>query len=87
MLSYQKQEAWKRIVSWYRKASWGQAPPSRENLDRIATEKAGLYRFRPPEGLCLIILVSPAEVEDRFLEEVEIAQAVRDLKEGRAGGP
>ena len=87
MLSYQKQEAWKRIASWYRKASGGQAPPSRENLDRIATEKAGLYRCRPTEGPRLIILVSPAEVEDIFLEEVEIAQAVRDLKEGRAGGP
>ena len=74
-------------MSWYRKASWGQAPPSRENLDRIATEKAGLYRCRTPEGPRLIILVSPAEVEERFPEEVEIEQAVRDLKEGRAGGP
>ena len=40
--SDQKNEAWKRIASWYRQASGGRAPPSREHLDQIATERADL---------------------------------------------
>ena len=83
----QKQEAWKRILSWYRQASGGKALPSREHLDRIATEKTELYRCRPPEGLRVPILVMPSEVEYIVPEEADIAQAVRGVKWERAGGP
>ena len=76
LVAYQKQEAWKRIASWYRQASGGQAPPSSEYLDCIATERAELYRCRPPEELRVPILVTPVEVEDRVPEEAEIAQVV-----------
>ena len=60
----QKKEAWKRIASWYRKASGRYAPPSRENLDHTATERAEFYRCRPPEGIRVPILVTPVAVED-----------------------
>ena len=84
--SYQKQEAWKRLAHWYRQASGRQSPPSREHLDRISTKRAELYRFRPPEGVRVTILVTPAAVEYRIPGEEEMAQAVRILKRGRAGG-
>ena len=64
-----------------------QAAPSWEQLDRIATEQAELYRYRPPEGLRLPILVTPSAVDNRLPGEEEVAQAVRSLKRGRAGGP
>ena len=87
LASDQKEEAWKRIASWYRKASGRQAPPLREHLDRITTERAEIYRCRPPEELHGTILVTPSEVEDRVPEESEVAQKVRRLKGGRVGGP
>ena len=50
-------------------------------------ERSKLYRYRPPEGLRVFIMVFPAEVEDGVLEELEIVQVVRVLKGGRAVGP
>ena len=67
--SYQKQDAWKCIAIWYRQASGGQDPPSRDHLYRIATERAELYRCRTPEGLRVPILVFPEELEDGVPEE------------------
>ena len=69
LASYQKQEAYKRTYSCYRQAVGRQAPPSRENLDRITTERAEIYRYRPPEGIRLPIVVTPTEVENGVLEE------------------
>ena len=86
MESDQKQDTWNRISSWYRKTSGGKAPPSRGHMDRIATDRAELYRFRPPEGLRVPVMVTPEEVEDGVPEKAEILQAVRGLKGGRAGG-
>ena len=63
LASDQNQEAWKHITSWQSQASEGQAIPLREHLDRIATERAEMYRCRPPEGLRIPILVTTAEVE------------------------
>ena len=83
---YQNQETWKRIAIWYRQVPRGQAPPSREHLDCIAIERLELYMLIPPEGLQMPILVTPAEVEDVFPEETDIAQAVRGLKEERVVG-
>ena len=45
-------------------------------MDSIATNRADLYRCRPPEGLWVPILVIPAEVEDRITGEEELAQEV-----------
>ena len=59
----------------------------RENLDRIVTERADLFRCIPPEGLRVTILVFLVEVEYRVPEEADISQAVRSLKGGRAGYP
>ena len=41
----------------------GQSPPLREHLYYIATERAELYRSRPPEGLCVPILSTLVEVK------------------------
>ena len=70
LASDQKQEAYKRITSWYRKASGGQAPLLREHLDIIMTERADLYRCRTTEGIHIPILVTRAEVEYGVPEEV-----------------
>ena len=53
----------------------------------IATEWEELYKCRPPEGLLVPILVTPAAVEDGILGEEEVAQAVRGLNRVRAGVP
>ena len=53
---------------------------------RTVTERAELYRCRPPEGLRVSILVMLTAVEDGIPREAEGAQAVRSLKMGRAGG-
>ena len=82
----QKQEARKCITSWYRQASGGRPPQSREHLDLTATERAELCRCRPPEGLRVPILVTPVKVEYGVTEEEDIVQAAKDLKGGRAGG-
>ena len=68
----QNQEAWKFTSSWYRQASGGQAPPSREHLDQIATERADLYRCRPPEGIRVPIMVTLVAVDNRVMEEGDI---------------
>ena len=87
LASYQEQEAWKRITSWYRQESGGKYPPSRERLGRIVTERTDLYRCRIPERLRVPILVTTETVEDGILEEAVVAQAVQGLKRGSAGGP
>ena len=74
-------------MSSYSQALGGKAKPSREHVDRIATKRAEIYRCRPPEGLRVPILVTPVAVEDRILEEAEVAQAVQGLKRVRSYGP
>ena len=64
----------------------GQSPPSQERLESIATERAEIYKCRPPEGLQVPILVTMEAVEDRILGEEKVAQAVQSLKRVRAGG-
>ena len=59
-----------------------QAPPSRERLDWIAKEREYLYRCRPPEGMWVPILVTPATADDIIPAEEEIKKVVRDLKGG-----
>ena len=68
LASDQNQEAWKHITSWQSQASEGQAIPLREHLDRIATERAEMYRCRPPEGIQVPIMVMPVAVEDGIPE-------------------
>ena len=59
---------------------------SQEHMDSISTKREELYRCRPPEGLRVHILVTPAVVEDGIPGEEEVSQAMRNLKRGRAGG-
>ena len=63
LVANQKQEAWKRISVWYRQLLGGKDPPSRDHLDRIAMERADLYRCRQPEGLQVPIMVQLTDVE------------------------
>ena len=86
MESNKNQEVWKRLTHWYRQASGGQAPPSREKMDSIHTKRAELYRCRPPDGIRIPILVMPETVEHRIPGEEEVEQAVRSIKRGRSGG-
>ena len=61
-------------------------PPSREAMYQVTTERADLYRCRPPEGLRVTLLVQPVEVGDVIPLEVEIDLEVRGLKGGISGG-
>ena len=54
-------------------------------MDSIATERVELYRCRPPEGLRVNILVTPAAVEDRIPGEEEVVQLVWSFNRGRSG--
>ena len=67
--------------------NWGQAPSLREHPDRIVMKRAELYRYRPPEGLRVPIMVMPTAVDDGVLEEAEIEQSVRCLKGVKSGIP
>ena len=49
-------------------------------------ERVELYRCRPPEGLQVPLLVRQSNIEDGMPTEAEVAEAVRVLKGGRAGG-
>ena len=52
----------------------------------MTTERAELYKFRPPEGLRIPLLVQPAEVDDIIPPEEEIELGAQGLKGGRSGG-
>ena len=80
MESGQIQEAWDRISRWYRQATGRQAPPYMKGLDQVTMERAELYRCRLLEGLCLPLLVGPAEVDDGITSEAEIDSEMRGLK-------
>ena len=66
MESDQNQESWKRLAHWYSQASEGQAPPSQELMDSIATKRKEIYKCRPPEGIQFPIMLTPAAVEDNI---------------------
>ena len=52
----------------------------------MTVERAEIYRCRPPEGLRVLLLVRQADIMDGIPMEAEVAEAVRGLKGGRAGG-
>ena len=51
------QEAWVRISRWYRQGRGAQSPPATEALDEVSTDRADIYRCRPPKVLRVPILV------------------------------
>ena len=61
--------------------------PTLEALDEVLTEREELYRCRPPEGQRVPILVRQSFIKDGIPTELEVDTAVKDLKEGRMGGP
>ena len=58
-----------------------------EALDEVIVERAELCRCRPLEGLRVPLLVKQAAIEDGTPMEAEVAEEVRGMKGGRAGGP
>ena len=80
------QEAWIRIYWWYRQARGAQAPPTLEALDEVSTERAELYRCRPPEVLRVPILVRQSDIEDGIPTEAELGITVKVLKGVRVWG-
>ena len=53
----------------------------------MSEERVELYRYRPPEGQRVPLLVRPGEVEEGVPDEPDIAEAVRGLLGGRARVP
>eukprot|EP00978_Attheya_sp_CCMP212_P028132 scaffold96327_cov32-Attheya_sp.AAC.1 len=81
------QGAWNAIKSWYREAGDRASPPSRDTLEKVTAESIALYRKEAPPGESIPILVEPVAVSDEIPEMEEIAEAVRKLRNNRAGGP
>ena len=52
----------------------------------MSTERAELYKCRPPEGIRVSLLVHQSYIEYGIPTEAEVASTVRLMKVGRAGG-
>ena len=63
-----------------------ESQPTSEGLDQMSADKAYIYRFQPPEGLKVPLLVHLASINDETLSEAEIEMAVQGLKGGIFGG-
>ena len=63
-----------------------QTPQASEDLKEVLALSAEFYRFRPPEGLRVPILVLQSEIADWILTEAELEMAVKVMKVGRAEG-
>ena len=61
--------------------------PISKGTEQNSNLREDLYMRRPPEGEPLQILVQTVSIADRPPEGEEIAEVVRKLRTGRAGGP
>ena len=80
-------EAWVHILRWYRQARGAHAQPTMDELYEVTVEREELYRCRPTDVLRVPLLVPQSDIKYGIPTEVEVAEAVRGLNKGRAGGP
>ena len=80
-------EAWRKIQIWYQEAKVCQATPTREGLEHTSTLREDLYRWLPPEGYPIPILLQPVSITGGPLEGEDLEFAVRKIRSGREGGP
>ena len=85
MMEGKIREACERIFWWYQQVRVPQDPPYMEALDQVSTERANIYRCRPPEGLQVPLLVRQFDIEYGIPTEAEVEASVRVLKGGRKG--
>ena len=78
-------EAWRNIHRCYQKAKEHPTPPTRKGTEQTSTLREDLYRWRPPEGKAIPILVKLARISDDNPEGEDISVAVRRLQTGRVG--
>ena len=78
---------WRRMQGWYRAAATRGPPHARATLERITAEQTELYRRVPPPGENIPINVEPTNIDDSVPTEDEVEEAVKKLRQNRAGGP
>ena len=79
-------EAWIIIRRWFFKGENQPLSPSREDLRKVTNDCIKLYlKDLPPERI--LILVALFDIDDVVPEPSEIAEAVPQLKNGKAPGP
>ena len=71
---------------WYAAAGDRPPKPCHETMVKQTDDRVELYERVPPPGEPIRINVEPKEVEDAYPGNVELRDAVRGLRNGRAGG-
>ena len=57
-------EAWDTIHRWYRKDKENPPHPTGEGLEKTSDIREELYRWRPPEGAPIRILVQSVDIPE-----------------------
>ena len=76
-----------RISQWYLRDKGHKPPPRREGLNQIPKDREELYRFLPPKGRWVTVLLWPGEVDDGVPDDMIIAVAVRGIQGGNRWVP
>ena len=79
-------EAWRRIKGWYRSVEDRPPKPNYQRMETLTQERIDLYTAVPPPGAPIPINVDPFDVNDEIPTDGEIREAVKSLRNGRAGG-
>ena len=79
-------EAWRCLKGWYRAVEDRAPKPCYQSLGKQTAEREELYRKVPPPGDPIPINVEPFDVNDDCPEDAAIRAAVKQLRNGRAGG-
>jgi hypothetical protein len=79
-------EAWRSIKGWYRSVEDRPPKPNYQRMKTLTQERIDLYTAAPPPGAPIPINVDPFDVNDEIPTDGEIREAVKSLRNGRAGG-
>jgi hypothetical protein len=79
-------EAWRSIKGWYRSVEDRPPKPNYQWMETLTQEQIDLYTAEPQPGAPIPINVDPFDVNDDIPTDGEIREAVKCLRNGRAGG-
>jgi len=79
-------EAWRSIKGWYRSVEDRPPKPNYQRMEALTQERVDLYTAETPPGDPIPINVDPFDVNDDIPTDGEIREAVKSLRNGRAGG-
>jgi len=79
-------EAWRSIKGWYRSVEDRPLKPNYQWMEALTQERVDLYTVETPPRDPIPINVDPFDVNDDIPTDNEIREAVKSLRNGRAGG-